>query len=216
MTRATTEDDTAVEVPTAGSIPEARAVAGAVEVGNGDNGVVEHVDAEDTPLPVRETLSGIHALPEGSEPPTAHDVAQALVDLMPKGGGGGGDDSGPIDLKKFSKKNWLANTIIALIVAGSGAFAAYKATEARSKDNAEAVQENEQAIEEIDKELGDVKDSVDDIGEKLDEGFKVQVKLVEGIDQLKKEAQTEKQIRLEEKVKQLERENRRLERGRNR
>ena len=170
----------------------------------------------------------------GDDSPTAHQIAERLWELM--GGaarsddGDDGDDGDskagskrakrmsapPPSLKKIHHRNWLANTLIALVVAGSGAFATYKATEAKAHDADQRSQTNKAAIEDLGEEVSKVKQGQEKTNDKLDQQFKVQVQLVEGVETLKKEAQTEKQKRLEEKVKRLEREKRELERERRR
>ena len=165
--------------------------------------------------PLRHELASASAplglAPEGSAP-TAHAIAGALVELMgqapppPPG-------SPPIDLKRLAKRNWIANAMIAIVVAGAGAFAAYKATESRSIDNRAKVGENANSIDDNRKAIVEVTASVDSIGVKVDKGRTEQATLIRGVESLKREAQTDKQTRLEEKVKELERENRRLERG---
>jgi hypothetical protein len=181
------------------------------------DGVVEAPQDETNTGPIRASLVAAAADVGAASPapgqPTSHDIAAHLAKLIGGGGGpNGGDGSGPIDLKKLSKKNWLMNTFIALVVAGSGAFAAYKATEARSRDNEVQVERNKASIEENTKAIGEVKTSVDNVGDKLDEQYKVQVKLVEGIDTLKQEAQTDKQKRLERELEEARRELRRRRR----
>lgn len=139
----------------------------------------------------------------GPAGPTTHEIAATMVDLMKKGGGG----DGPIDIKRFRMSNWLVNFVIAVVVAVSGAFAAYRATEFRSKKNETEVSKNKAAIVEV-------KSSIDLVGLKVDNTIAGQRELIIGIDQLKKEAQTDKQKRLEDRVRQLQRDNRRLERER--
>jgi hypothetical protein len=154
--------------------------------------------------------------PEGGK---AEAFLDAVADrLMEKTGGSGGD--GPIDLKKFRKGNWFVQAVIGILIAGAGALAAYKATEARSIENEKAIEDHAdkpmhtEAARRIDKIEDDISDTRETLsGVDGNGGIKADVaQIAKGVDQLKKEAQTEKQKRLEEKVKALERENRKLER----
>ena len=146
--------------------------------------------------------------------------AEMHNELEGQGGGGGGAGGGPpphgnIDIKKFRNGNWVVQIIVGLVIAGAGAFAAYKATEERSVGNQEAIKGHEALpmhkeagarIEKIEREVTGTMQTVQIIED--------QVRVIAGgIDQLKAEAQTDKQKRLEEKLKALERENRRLNGG---
>lgn len=208
MTRAESEngvaardDITPVERPVAvsGKMPEAAVVAGEFE----DTG------------PVRKSLK---MAANGDDDLTAHEVAAQMVKLMGQlgGGGRGGDGSGgpPIDLKKFRKGNWLAQILIGAVVAGSSAFAAYKATEARSVDNQEKVKSNRGKIEENRQAISEVKIGVDEVQAKVDNSYRVQVRLVESVEQLTEEQKTAKERRLKERNAELEEKIRRLERQR--
>jgi len=183
---------------------------------------VAPLDVPDTG-PMRKYL----AAQQGSETPSIHDFAEVLSTLVAqksKGSGGGGDGGGgpPIDLKKFRKGNWMVNALIGAVVAASGAFAAYKATEARSIDNQEAIQKHAdlpahpQAQEEmrvIKARIGTIKNDISGDPATGQPGLKQDVKqIAQGVEQLKKEAQTEKQKRLEDKAEEQERKIRQLER----
>ena len=146
-----------------------------------------------------------------ASPLTARAIALELSGLLPAGPPPP-PSSPPVDLKKLAKKNWLVNTLIALVVAGAGALAAYKATESRSLENHENVEKNAKAIQGNSKAIGEVTKSVDTMIGVVDQGRAEQKLLIQGVADLKQEAQTDKQKRLEEKVVELERKNRRLER----
>jgi hypothetical protein len=175
-------------------------------------GVPIAMDFEDTG-PIRRGIaeSVLELGPVSSAPITAHDIAGALKELMgtpppPP------PSSPPIDLKKLSKKNWLVNLLIGLVVAGAGSVAAYKATEVRSIENREDVDKNAAAIKGNSEAIGELTGSVDKLSTSVGEGRTEQAALIKGVGELKEEAQTDKQRRLEEKLLKLERENRRLER----
>lgn len=197
-------------------------------------GLFEPIEDEETPVEIPEArvvngadtgelmtslVEATTAAGQISDEARERAISSAIIKLgeyVAEKGSGNGGGSGPIDLKKFSKKNWIVNTLIALVVAGSGAFAAYKATEQRSKDNKAGVRENKAAIQDLDKNVDEVKSKVKAVDDKLIQQIEVQGKLVEGVEGLKEEARTEKQKRLEEEVEQLRRENRQLERERRR
>jgi hypothetical protein len=191
-----TRPDTDLPVPLFSDIPETgrHLLAHLVEAHDADEG---GPNGATSPDPVERLIAGFEA------------VVEKTI-----GGGGGNGGGPPVDLHKLSKKNWLVNLLIGAVVAASGAFAAYKATEARSVENEEGVQQNKAAVKRVESDVAEVKLSVDGVGDKIDTAMRVQVQLVDGIEQLKAEAQTDKQKRLEDKVKELERENRRLERNR--
>jgi hypothetical protein len=146
---------------------------------------------------------------EGADP--IAQLAELLGAKIGDGNGGGGGGA-PFDLKKVHRRNWMVNTLIALTVAGSGTFAAYKATESRSLANEKANAEQSEVIDQHTEAIRYIKVEVKETGQKVDRAMIQQRAIVDGIDQLKEEAQTDKQKRLEETVKRLERENRRLER----
>lgn len=145
-------------------------------------------------------------------PPTASEVAAALAALLPMGDGSGGGGNG-VDLKKLSKRNWAVNALIAVVVALSGALAAYKATEQRSKDNEDGVKANRAAISKVEKDVETVVQSVNDMGAVLEQQTQVQERLATGVEQLTQEAKTREEERLRERVRELEEANREL-RGR--
>jgi hypothetical protein len=179
--------------------------------GDTGNGIpIEEADDSDTGR-IRAALfestsdAGIAVAGDGVAP-TVDEIAIAAIKHLT--GGGGNGNAG----KMLSKPIKLILLILGMLVGSGGIVTTIYLTETRSEDNQERVEENAVAIEEIDQELGEVKESVDDVGDKLDEQYKVQVLLVEGIETLKEEAQTSKQQRLEDEVKRLRRENRALER----
>ena len=115
----------------------------------------------------------------------------------------------PADIKPRVSNWWIRAAVGAVITAASG-FTAYQITEARSVSNQKAIQAHEdlpihpaagEEVRLIQVDIGKIKTEVD----KIDA-------VAAGVESLKKEAQTDKQTRLEEKVKSLERENRRLAR----
>lgn len=141
---------------------------------------------------------------------TAHAIAAAVSEIMASAPPPP-PSSPPIDLKKLAKKNWLANSLIALIVAGAGAVAAYKATESRSLENHENVEKNAKAIQGNSEAIGEVTKSVDTLVGTVDDGRAEQKILIRGVADLKLEAQTEKQKRLLDELAELKRKNRILE-----
>ena len=140
---------------------------------------------------------------------TPEELAELFISkLTEKVGNGNG---GPHDKKSLRKNTWIVSLLVMLFGSG-GIITMIYVSDARSQSNEHHVEENKISIEDNTKAIGEIKDSVDDIGDKLDDQYDVQIKLVEGIDDLTKEAQTERQTRLEDEVKRLRRENRILER----
>ena len=138
-------------------------------------------------------------------------VFDALLERRGHGGGGGGDGGGPpLDVKKFRKGNWLAQIAIAVLMAITTGYGGYRVLQSTVAEHGDRIGTNEQAIDANARGIAEVKISVDDVGEKMDQQYRVQVQLVDGIDQLTAEAQTDKQKRLEDELEQLRRENRRL------
>ena len=172
-------------------------------------GIPEEIRQEDTGR-FREPLAG--AL-DGT--PTAHAIAGALSQLMGQTAPG----APPIDIRKFRKGNWFAQGAIGVLIAGVTAFASYKVTEARSVSNAKAIEvhsaepmhaETAKRMNRIEVEVEGAKRVLGGTDGKG--GIKADVAAIaEGVRGLKKEAQTERQRRLEETVKAQEREIRRLE-----
>jgi len=134
----------------------------------------------------------------------ASELAAAIVEQMHP------MDTG--DVKRINKRNWAANTVIALVVASAGAFAAYKATEARSVGNERGVIENKRAIRELDSDIADVRRGVDSLGQELEAQGVTQERLADGIEQLTKEAKTREEQRLRDVIKSLQEQNDRLRR----
>lgn len=187
----------------------------------------ETTDAE---IEIAVSAQASDAAPNGLTPPLGSpmigafpdpgDYAKAVAYHMAKSqasGDGGGPP--PIDLKKFRRGNWWVQLLMLIGVAASGTFAAYKATEARSVHNEKAIEahkaqpmhpEAAKRLIRVETDIAQTKTALG--GEDGKGGIKADVKqIANGIEQLKIEARTEKQKRLEEKVKALERENRRLE-----
>lgn len=130
---------------------------------------------------------------------------------------GGGGDSPPgsvppsVYSKSVKKHNW--GTVIATILGAVGvALTSYYATEARSKSNEQKVEKLQPRVEKLEEDTRYIKVTVKDTKSQMGEFKNQQTTIVDGIEQLKKEAQTEKQKRLEDKLEELEQENRQLRR----
>lgn len=173
------------------------------------------VQLEDTDPGVRAAVLGaadeIDLTPTRDGRSHARELAEEFLKLA--GGGGGGMP--PDAAKRLKRHNWIFAAVIALFGSG-GVVASYYATEARSRDNATEIErhEAEPMHSEAAKRVGAIEQGLgavqSDIGEIKDE----QIAIGQGIEQLKKEAQTDKQRRLEEQLEDLKRENRRLSRER--
>lgn len=207
MARADSESEvTPVEIPK--KTGDNGSVRGSLKAIEGAPVALPHEDTG----PIRAAL--ISAAGEnGGSGITAHNVAAALVDLMGgPGGQGGGDGGPPIDIKKFRKSNWLVNTAIAAIVGAISWFGGYQILKATVADHDKAIEQNAKATHVNAEAIENVKNDIGGVKKTVDNSFKVQVQLVEGVETLKKEAQTEKQKRLEEKVEEQKRRIRQLER----
>ncbi len=119
------------------------------------------------------------------------------------------------DLEKLSKKNWAVNSLIAVVVGSSGVVAAYQATDNRSKNNAEDLQQHvsqpihpqsESRIQKIEKSIGTTKSTIERVEAR-------QEKLIIGVEKLTIEAQSREERRMKDKIRRLESENRQLNRG---
>ncbi len=116
----------------------------------------------------------------------------------------------PVDIKP-RVNNWWIRLAVGAVITSASAFAAYQVTEARSVSNQDSIKRHESlpshpaAQEEFRLIKVDISKIAGEVG-KIEN-------ISKGIDTLKREAQTHEKTRLEEKVKALERENRRLERG---
>ena len=167
----------------------------------------------------------IHAAVQGM--PSAKDVALEVVKLAGGivgggGGGGGGDGGKPIDVRKFRAGNWAVQLVIGVAVVVGTAFTTYKATETRSVENQKAIRAHVEEpmheaaakrVDDIDRDVQQIKIEIS--GKNGQGGIKGDVKAIAaGVNQLKQEAKTEKQQRLERELERLRRENRRLERQR--
>lgn len=180
------------------------------------SGVPEEVEFENTGKIVSDLIAS-----GASEDLMSAFVQKAAEAFAASSGGGGDDDSNPEKtLREIKKHKWLA-ALMALLFGSGGMVGSYYALKAQAASNTEKVEQVEAAAKAtepvIEKNTDDIrliKVDVSNINKSVGEMKTQQTAIVNGINTLKKEAQTEKQTRLEEKVKALERENRRLERNR--
>ena len=139
------------------------------------------------------------------------ELATALFEKFLSGNAPPPPPQPPADIKPRVSQWWVRAAVGAVITAAS-AFTAYQVTVAKSVSNEEAIKRHENlpshpaAQEEFRLIKVDISKIATEVGKIED--------ISKGIDTLKREAQTHEKTRLEEKVKALERENRRLERGR--
>ena len=124
-----------------------------------------------------------------------------------QGGGGGGDGPSPGDVIKKVKSNTWVIAALTILFGSGGIGTMIYVSDARSKSNHEAI------IEHADKPMhDDAKQAVDRIerdvkavGAKVDRAMAGQQTLINGIESLKREAQTDKQKQLEEKLEEAKR-----------
>jgi len=151
---------------------------------------------------------------DGSDPFTQ--IAIKILHEMEKSGGGsgGGDEGDGGKWIRHFKPKILATIIIALLGSGATVVGAVKLMDARSINNEKRLDAHEASTMHpgSEKRFIAVEQDIQSTKETVTKVYDTQKIAIEGIEQLKKEAQTERQKRLEEKVQELERENRRLER----
>lgn len=161
----------------------------------------------DTP----ELSIGAFASATATESGAAEAFIDAVAERIWNKGGGSGDGSGPADIK-IDRSKWWVRAAVGVAITAASALAAYQVTEARSVSNKKAIDSHEKlpshpaAAEEVRLIKSDIKDIKTEVN-KIEE-------IAQGVQSLKQEAQTSEKTRLQEKVKALERENRRLERAR--
>jgi hypothetical protein len=149
-------------------------------------------------------------------PTKALEIAiQKGIEAFQNGGGGAPPGSVPPSVysKSVKKHNW--GTIIATLLGAIGvALTSYYATEARSKSNEEKVEKLEPRVEKLEEDTQYIRVTVKDTKKEMGEVKTQQTVIADGIEQLKEEAQTTEKKRLEDKLEELERENRQLRRRR--
>lgn len=131
--------------------------------------------------------------------PTAHDIAASLAGLMSV------VSNNPEALKRVNHKNWLVNAIIAVVVAASGAVAAYKATEDRSLNNERGVQQNAEAINKVQGEVETVQLQVVGVGKKLDDFANAQREMILQLQETQRAVAGARDEQILERLRELER-----------
>lgn len=171
---------------------------------NGNNGAHRVPTNRNIRAAIREAADelGVAEAASGEDVSSA-DLVSEIVRMV--GGDGGGN------VKKAARRStWIIGLLVALFGSG-GIVASYYVTEARSKTNADAIKAHSAmdmhpaAVRRVEKIEADVKATRDDVKDIKTQ----QTAVIGGIEQLKKEAQTEKQKRLQEELERLRRELRR-------
>lgn len=153
----------------------------------------------------------VSAIGDGKGQVDADAFAKAIEELgdyiveAKDGGGGGGPGPGDV-IKKVRGNTWLIGLLVLLFGSG-GIVTNYYITKQQAEDNAAAIKSHgeepmhRQAGQRVDKIESDLRDVKADVGD-IKEGQKA---VAEGVQQLKREAQTEKQRRLERENAELRR-----------
>lgn len=177
------------------------------------NGTGSH-ERIDTDPGVREGFAEVAeslglAAPEDGSP-----FVSELVEALLKQASGGGGEPPPKVARTMKRHNW-AIAIVVGILAPSGIVASYYATKALAENNATQIEKHvdvhdahREMIDANAKATSEIKQSVDSLGQKIDAEAKSQRELVESVDALKRENVE----RLNDELRDLRRENRRLRR----